>query len=80
MISSNRNPLKSPRAKLTLVSGLVAPVAETVSAQQFAVTDLGALGGANSRAYSMNRQSDVAGMASTADGKERAFLLTRAHD
>ena len=38
------------------------------------VTDLGTLGGATSRAYGINQQTQIVGTARTADGTEHAFL------
>jgi len=66
-------------SQFTILIGLICLAAGSLSAQQFAVTDLGTLGGTNARPVSVNRHGDVVGFSATADGMERAFLMRQGH-
>jgi len=64
------------RALSISLLGLVLIARQTASAQVYSLTDLGALGGAWSKAWGINDAGQVVGQAQTANGDWHAFLWT----
>ncbi len=58
---------------ITLVA-LGAFVVPTADAQNYAITDLGTLGGTNSQAYSINNHGQIVGVAALSNGWMHAFM------
>jgi probable HAF family extracellular repeat protein len=61
--------------RLGLAACLIFARATTATAQPYAVTDLGALGGTNGMAYGINDQEQIVGTAQTAMGSYHAFMF-----